>query len=161
MAAKTLVSSLKVGVGEAGEVDLFALEVGVEVDEGGLVGLEDAVHVALLIGVEVEFVGGAVVVPPAAAEAELEAHAGLAVGVDAGAIEVAGVAGCVRVHAAPAHHAAGMPVAMEDGRRRRAGPGRARRRGPGADTTRTGQRQQAAAAWRPAGQSARRRCVEM
>ena len=60
---------LEVGVGEAGETGFFALEVGVEVDEGGLVGLEDIVHAVLLIGVEFEFADGAVIVPPAAAEA--------------------------------------------------------------------------------------------
>ena len=59
---------LEVGVGEAGQIDLLALEVGVEVDEGGLVGFEDGVHAALLIGVEAEFAGGAVVIPPAAAK---------------------------------------------------------------------------------------------
>ena len=56
-------------MGEAGEAHLFVLEVGVEVGDGGPIGLEDGVHAVLLIGVEVELFGGAVVVPPAAAEA--------------------------------------------------------------------------------------------
>ena len=60
---------LKVRAGEIGEADLFALEVGVEVGDGGPVGLEDGVHAALLIGREVELFGGAVVVPPATGEA--------------------------------------------------------------------------------------------
>jgi len=93
----------KVGVGEAAEVHLFALEVGVEVGDGGPVGLEDGVHAALLIGGEVELFGGAVVVPPAAGGAKLEAHAGLAVGVEGGAIDGAGCGS----GAAAGHHPAG------------------------------------------------------
>ena len=100
---------LEVGAGEAGEANLFALEVGEEVDEGWLIGLEDAIHAGLLIGAEAEFVGGAVIVPPASFEAQLQAHAGLAAGVEAGAIEAA-VARCGGVHAGGrvAHHAAGV-----------------------------------------------------
>ena len=60
---------LEVGVGEAGEVYFFALEVGVEIEKGRLVGLEDGVHTTLLLAVEAEPACGAVVVPPAAAKA--------------------------------------------------------------------------------------------
>lgn len=64
----------KLGGREGGEVGLFVLEVGVEVDEGGAVGLKDTVHALLLVGAEVELFDGLVVVPPAASEAEEKAE---------------------------------------------------------------------------------------
>lgn len=60
---------LGIAGGDYSKEGLLALEVGVERDESGTVGLEDAVHALLLFGAEAEFFDGFMVVPPAAAEA--------------------------------------------------------------------------------------------
>jgi hypothetical protein len=59
---------LEIAGRNCGEGSLFALEVGVEREEGGLVGFEDGIHVLLLLGAEAELLASLVVVPPAAAQ---------------------------------------------------------------------------------------------